>query len=71
VLYARPIHVDFPRLNYVYPVSATDILVNSVGGQRLNGSYRDVNHPIHVEPAARLHLSPQALEILTRERKNV
>jgi hypothetical protein len=65
MLIPRPLHVDFPSLGHVYPVRATDILVNSVGGCPTNRSYRDISSPIHVEPAAKLRLSPQALAILT------
>ena len=43
-----------------------DILANSTGQSTLNRSYRDVNRPIHVEPAAKLQLSPEALEYLQR-----
>ena len=41
-----------------------DILVNSTGSVSLNRSYRDVNQPIHVEPAAKIFLSPEAIRIL-------
>ena len=43
-----------------------DIMVTSVASQGLNHSYRDVNRPIHVEPAAKLELSPEALAYLKR-----
>lgn len=43
-----------------------DIMVTSVASHSLNHSYRDVNRPIHVEPAAKLQLSPEALEYLQR-----
>ena len=46
-----------------------DILVNSTGSSSLNRSYRDVNQPIHVEPAAKLFLSLEALRILIDLRK--
>jgi hypothetical protein len=42
-------------------------MVNSTGSSSLNRSYRDVNQPIHVEPAAKLYLSPEALAQLSRE----
>lgn len=45
-----------------------DIIVNSTGSNSLNKSYRDVNQPIHVEPAAKLMLSLEALEYLQRSR---
>ena len=41
-----------------------DILVNSIGSTSLNRSYRDLNQPIHVEPAAKLFLSIEAIRIL-------
>lgn len=43
-----------------------DIMVNSTGSSSLNRSYRDVNNPIHIEPAAKLFLSPDALNYLKR-----
>ena len=46
-----------------------DILVNSIGSVSLNHSYRDVNQPIHVEPAAKLLLSLEALRVLIDLRK--
>ena len=42
-----------------------DILVNSTGSASLNRSYRDVNLPIHVEPAAKIFLSLEAIRILS------
>ena len=51
-----------PQTRYM----SQDILVNSTGQSSLNRSYRDVNRPIHVEPAAKLQLSLQALEYLQR-----
>ena len=42
-----------------------DILVNSTGSVSLNRSYRDVNQPIHVEPAAKIFLSLEAIRILS------
>lgn len=65
-----PLHVAFPSLTYRYPfhIMSTDTAVNSLGGISVNQSYRNVNHPIHVEPAAKLYLSPAALEILTKSR---
>lgn len=67
-----PLHVAFPSLTYRYPfhIMADDVLVNSIGGVPTNQSYRNVNQPIHVEPAAKLYLSPAALEILTKLRNN-
>ena len=55
---------------YPYQVYSQDTLVNSISGRPLNKTYRDVNNPIHVEPAAKLFLSPAALAILTELRKN-
>ena len=55
--------------SYVNPQTryySQDIMVNSTGSNSLNRSYRDVNTPIHVEPAAKLELSPEALEYLQR-----
>jgi hypothetical protein len=46
-----------------------DILTNSTSSVSLNRSYRDVNQPIHVEPAAKLFLSLEALRVLTNIRK--
>jgi len=37
---------------------AQDIMVNSVG----NKSYRNVNAPVHVEPAVKIQLSQEALD---------
>jgi len=51
-----------PQTRYL----SQDIMVNSTGSVSLNRSYRDVNQPIHVEPAAKLELSPEALEYLQR-----
>lgn len=51
-----------PQTRYL----SQDIMVNSTGSVSLNRSYRDVNQPIHVEPAAKLQLSPEALEYLQR-----
>ena len=53
-----------PQTRYI----SQDILVNSIGSSSLNRSYRDVNQPIHVEPAAKLYLSPEALAQLAREK---
>lgn len=55
---------------YPYQVYSQDTLVNSIAGRPLNQSYRDVNNPIHVEPAAKLFLSPAALAILTENAKH-
>ena len=58
--------------SYVNPQTryySQDIMVNSTGSNSLNRSYRDVNNPIHVEPAAKLYLSPEALEHLNRTNK--
>ena len=52
-----------PQCRYL----SQDIMVNSTGSVSLNRSYRDVNQPIHVEPAAKLELSPEALEWLRRQ----
>lgn len=55
--------------SYVNPQTryySQDIMVNSTGSNSLNRSYRDVNNPIHVEPAAKLFLSPNALNYLKR-----
>jgi hypothetical protein len=64
-----PLHVAFPSLTHRYPfhIMSNDILVNSIGGVSVNQSYRNVNQPIHVEPAAKLFLSPAALKMLTKE----
>jgi len=56
----EPAYVYYPSLIY----RSQDILVSSVGSVKLEKSYRDVNTPIHVEPAAKLFLSPEALMIL-------
>lgn len=53
--------------NLQYRYLSQDIMVNSTGSVSLNRSYRDVNQPIHVEPAAKLELSPEALEWLRRQ----
>lgn len=53
--------------NLQYRYLSQDIMVNSTGSVSLNRSYRDVNQPIHVEPAAKLQLSPEALEWLRRQ----
>ena len=44
-----------------------DIVVNSLGSQPVNQTYRDVTRPIHVEPAAKIYLSPEALALVTQE----
>ena len=41
-----------------------DIMVTSMSSVSLNRSYRDVNQPIHVEPAAKIQLSQEALDII-------
>jgi len=46
-----------------------DTAVNSIGSIPVNASYRDVNNPIHIEPAAKLYLSPEALAIITQSMK--
>jgi len=51
-----------PQTRYL----SQDILVNSTGQSTLNRSYRDINTPRHVEPAAKLELSPEALEYRQR-----
>ena len=58
----------FPSTVFRYPYQnySQDILVNSISGRPTNSSYRDVNNPIHVEPAAKLFLSPEALATLTK-----
>ncbi len=63
-----PLYQVFPSTVHRYPYQnySQDILVNSISGSSLNKSYRDVNNPIHVEPAAKLFLSPDALKILTK-----
>ena len=48
---------------------AQDIMVNSVGSVALNQSYRNVNAPVHVEPAVKIQFSPEALDILRRMEK--
>ena len=58
------ISVNNPQSRYW----SQDIMVNSTGSSSLNRSYRDVNQPIHVEPAAKLYLSPEALSQLAREK---
>lgn len=55
-----------PQARYL----SQDIMVNSTGSSSLNRSYREVNQPIHVEPAAKLFLSLEALRILIDLRKN-
>lgn len=60
-----PIYTVFPSQIY----RSQDTIVNSVGSIRLEKSYRDVNNPIHVEPAAKLYLSPEAMMILYESRK--
>jgi len=66
-----PLYSVFPSTLFRYPYQnySQDILVNSISGRPLNMSYRDVNNPIHVEPAAKLFLSPGALAILTENAK--
>jgi hypothetical protein len=44
-------------------------MVNSTGSNSMNRSYQDVNNPIHVEPATKLYLSPEAIEHLNRTNK--
>lgn len=41
---------------------AQDIMVNSVGSVALNKSYRNVNAPVHVEPAVKIQLSQEAMD---------
>lgn len=60
-----PIYTVFPSQIY----RSQDMIVNSVGSVRLEKSYRDVNNPIQVEPAAKLYLSPEAMMILYESRK--
>ena len=56
------------RVNPQIRYWSQDIMVNSTGSSNLNKSYRDVNQPIHVEPAAKLLLSPAALQVLQQLR---
>lgn len=58
-------NIPNPQVRYL----SQDIMVNSTGSNSLNRSYRDVNNPIHVEPAAKLYLSPEALDHLNRTNK--
>lgn len=51
-----------PQTRYL----SQDILVDSTGQSTLNRRYREVNTPQHVEPAAKLELSPEALEYRQR-----
>lgn len=65
-------HMTTTRVAIVNPQTrylSQDILVNSTGQSSLNRSYRDVNTPIHVEPAAKLQLSLEALEYLERRQR--
>jgi len=66
-----PLHVQYPSTTHRYPFQLMhdDTTVNSLGSVRINKSYRDVNNPIHVEPAAKLFLSPDALAVLTNPPK--
>jgi len=57
-----------PRVNGQIRYHSQDIMVNSVGSSSLNQSYRNINQPIHVEPAAKLQLSPAALSYLQNNR---
>ena len=61
--------VDVLNTNLQTRYLSQDILVNSTGSVSLNRSYRDVNQPIHVEPAAKLFLSLEALRVLIDLRK--
>lgn len=54
----------YPIISVLQKYLSQDILVNSIGSSSLNQSYRDVNRPIHVEPAAKIYLSPEAIELL-------
>jgi len=58
----------FPSLwnRYSGWVISENTVQNSLGSISVTASYREVNSPIHVEPAAKLSLSPEALAILTR-----
>ena len=60
-----PVYTMFPSLIY----KSQDTVVNNLGSIRLEKSYRNINNPIHVEPAAKLFLSPEALMILHENRK--
>jgi len=62
-----PLYKVFPSTVHRYPYQnySQDTLVNSTGGTTINQSYRNVSSPVHVEPAAKLFLSPEALAILT------
>lgn len=61
-----PISALYPSAAYRWEQwVAQDTSVNSIGGIRVNPSYRQVNQPIHVEPAAKLYLSPEALAIVS------
>ncbi len=50
---------------------AQDIMVNSIGSVALNKSYRNVNEPVHVEPAVKIQISQEAMEILHREKETI
>ena len=58
-------NIPNPQVRYL----SQDIMVNSTGSNSMNRSYRDVNNPIHVEPAAKLYLSPEALNHIIRTNK--
>ena len=61
-----PISALYPSAAYRWEQwVAQDTSVNSIGGRPINQSYRNVNQPIHVEPAAKLYLSPEALALVT------
>jgi len=66
-----PISHFFPSLvhRYDYMVFVQDTVVNDIGANSLNKSYRDVNAPVHVpirvHPAVIISLSPDALAMLT------
>jgi len=66
-----PISHFYPSVlnRYDYMVFSQDTVVNDIGSELLNKSYRNVNVPVHapiqVHPAAIISLSPEALFLLT------
>lgn len=56
-----------PRVNPQVRYWSQDIMVNSTASVNVNQSYRDVNQPIHVEPAVKLQITPDTLSKLREE----
>ncbi|NDG29731.1 hypothetical protein EB118_06515 [bacterium] len=66
----QPISALYPNMNYRWDQWVVqDTAVNSIGSRPVTASYREVNNPVHVEPAAKLYLSPEAIRIITQEAK--